>query len=754
MMAVRDTAVTAIAAVLLLWASLGSVTRAQEIRIASQHWQGRQIREFRSYSDVEVFHFRVPDQTVTANWNFTAKELNDCEPRNVSVYVKQGSFPVVNPNNGKFPDNFRTETELAKVNGLSILSDGLQYSLSVDRPLPGDWFVIAFLTFENTKIEQKGIAKSCRSSFSTKLDITWTNETILLIPEVQNYQDIQIHQEIQQDQEINYKFFVPVDTHWVTIDINKCTSEGSTGCPIEVYRRARALPLIDGAPAFNCSENTNRCNSSFLPLEGEWHYLTITAQANTSFSLKVIFQTCAQDYPVTRYLMINDMETANICTSLNKSSKFRMIFRGPNEHFRAAPKEVCWDRKALYRKTSAASFTFEFDLLPDANGTTPLKMDVSTSRPTILSFFINPKLDIGGNTWLDVGMDPLMNTSEYNVTIVVCFSHLERYEPKFTSPKCDPDNFYLVEVNQTKKFARVVIPYPEPGTWNVAIMPFCHINETKIPCPNETLPMFFGIISSSCVYGSCGPLGRCNYVISGGLLFSTCVCSAGYKGWGCTDASEAVPYDELLLSTLLLTLSNLLFIPSIVLAIYRRFYTEALVYVCTMFFSSFYHACDGVAYSFCLLRLGVLQFCDFYSAILAFWVTLVAMSDLSPTLTSLLHMAGAITVALGIEYDRYGILVFAVPVVSGLIVLIVSWTLHCRREDGCYPSKKYWVVCLPPGLLLVAIGLVVYAFLQTEDNYKFVHSAWHAIMALSIMFLLPFRRQTAQVKLSWRGLQD
>ena len=70
------------------------------------------------------------------------------------------------------------------------------------------------------------------------------------------------------------------------------------------------------------------------------------------------------------------------------------------------------------------------------------------------------------------------------------------------------------------------------------------------------------------------------------LLQTMSVFCAGWRGWSCNDGSQATPDYELLLATLLLTLSNLAFLPAVVLATVRRHYTEALVYAFTACFST------------------------------------------------------------------------------------------------------------------------------------------------------------------------
>jgi hypothetical protein len=44
-----------------------------------------------------------------------------------------------------------------------------------------------------------------------------------------------------------------------------------------------------------------------------------------------------------------------------------------------------------------------------------------------------------------------------------------------------------------------------------------------------------------------------------------------------------------------------------------------------------------------------------------------------------------------------------------------------------------------PGFLLALSGLVLFAFCETDENYWYIHSLWHILIASSILFFLPHK---------------
>lgn len=296
-----------------------------------------------------------------------------------------------------------------------------------------------------------------------------------------------------------------------------------------------------------------------------------------------------------------------------------------------------------------------------------------------------------------------------------------RVKDCFVDPKCAPNYFDMIlyfEVHQ--KLA----------------------TEQFFALENCNTSVVFTISSNPCVTGRCGRYGRCYHYMSGGVVFSTCVCMKGYRGWDCTENSQVPSSVSILVASLLLTLSNIIFLPSIYIAIRCYYYTEAAIYFFAMFFSMFYHACDSGEdeYSFCLVRIGVLQFCDFYCGLLAIWVTLIAMAHIRQQFVSVLHMFGAVLLAFGTELNKQNLWVFIAPALTGTCLISTSWGIRCYKIRNWYPSPKYLLIYLPLGIVLVMVGLVCFAFLQTKQNYHIVHSIWHIVMALSILCLLPSRK--------------
>ncbi|CAG5117435.1 unnamed protein product [Candidula unifasciata] len=289
----------------------------------------------------------------------------------------------------------------------------------------------------------------------------------------------------------------------------------------------------------------------------------------------------------------------------------------------------------------------------------------------------------------------------------------------------------------------VIIPYPQSGLWFVSLVAQCFHTDTGTgkevlqPCKSP-ITANVTIRLSPCIDGGCLKRGVCKLFMESDLLFSACNCFSGWRGYGCNDGSQADDATLEIIGVYLLTLSNLCFIPGIVLAIRRRFYVEALVYSYNMFFSTFYHACDSSEiYQLCILPYNALSFADFFASLLSFWVTLMVMARISQGLRSFLHMLSALFISLGEVYNRHGLMEQLMPIAAGVFILLVSWALESYKRRTVFPSKQRLLWYILPGLVLAGAGLIVSLAFQTDSNYKYTHSTWHVLVSFSIAFLLP-----------------
>lgn len=86
---------------------------------------------------------------------------------------------------------------------------------------------------------------------------------------------------------------------------------------------------------------------------------------------------------------------------------------------------------------------------------------------------------------------------------------------------------------------------------------------------------------------------------------------------------------------------------------------------------------------------------------------------------------------------------------------LLIWDLTFRQvyrgvqRRRCYPpSWKRWVFYLIPGAACALIGVCLYIFAGTEDNYYYTHSLWHILVASCVVFLLPPKEKNREA-LGW-----
>lgn len=734
------------AKLLLLCLGVIALSRGQLVKV--WNLSARELIDYRAYRDVTVLHFRVPEQTLTAAFNFTVSEKlisshfsSECDPRRVSLFLKYGSLPVINPDGAKFPDNFSISNRVPVYNA-EFQSDEVPVIVNVTSPVPGDWFAVAFLSYtdpNDDQILQQGLAPNCAAMAECSMSVVIVDEVTAVVP------GEDISRQLDADTESKYfKFYVPTGTWMVRVNLSSDQCDTAPCLLMSYAPRTIPDPKVSNG---NC-ESGVACEKDFIPAVDNWYFITVSATHNISAS------------PIHFTLIVSFL-------AHNSTEKWKLVSttlphvmtEDLNYDMTSLLQDFqnFWTLVPLARQSFSSFFTFNFlsEIADETKGF--FSINVSVDELAMMQFEVNHVSDIGGTLTFQMKLEEdsnLKNVTQslYNVSVVACLSYQARAIPLYPQDMClnytgdfSKSKIQVNSSSETNRIGSIHVPFPEPGLWFITLKPFCFNDSLPTDCTSDlgSLNVSLIIESNMCTADNCGRFGDCYNYMSGGFIFSTCVCRHGYIGWGCTDDSRVTSLTELLIAALLLTISNLFFIPAIIMAIRQKYYTEAFVYACTMFFSTFYHACDageGI-YSYCLMRLNVLQFCDFYSAILSLWVTLIAMSDIRNALKSIVHMAGAIGIALGTEYNRTSLWVLVVPALIGLALMTQSWMWRCKAQRSCYPSKKYWKFYFPPGVLLVIVGLVCYSFLETRQNYKYVHSAWHIIMALAIIFLLPSKKQ-------------
>jgi hypothetical protein len=521
--------------ILLLVLSVGSTENNPLIGYDfGQHYSRIRIFEYDSYSDVKLLKFNIQGPTNLANWSITLTTEGKCsnDLTNIHFYLQYGTYPLISPHNESYPQTYITKRhDLFKLIFNQTIFNPL---IQLTNPSVGTWFALAFVERQTSNIKPKMLATGCNFYLSTWLDYQITPVILTFVLN----QPLQV---VLRDNKssIYASYYTSVGNFRLTV-----LSEWSNSCEIVVFTRINALPnSVSYDYRTVCQHKT--CSIEIDQLSAYvWIYFQITINnpsclINPLYGAMLIRSTeclsstnyCIHSYP-TRRIMFNyyyDFLYVPIYTNnrLNSGSTSSIILNG----------------------NDLSLYSYEF-IVDDRN--------------------------IGGTLHFDFE-SRLIASSNINVNILGCLS---KYRARLFH-QCENDYRILIEKNSLLIKS---IPYPEMALWYLTLQYVCN-SSSNTECNQTSISLMFQISSSQCTKQQCGAYGVCRIMTSQQNVFSTCSCIAGYRGYGCTDDTHAY-ISKNLSSVLFLTLSNLMFIPPIVLAIYRHLYIEALVYFFNMFFST------------------------------------------------------------------------------------------------------------------------------------------------------------------------
>lgn len=729
------------------------------------------LQPYSTYADVTLFHFHIPTEVTRVTWEFAAfMDDPGCPVRDVHILVQHGSYPVVNNQNNTFQDYLYIQrSSLHKVITKSAYLPHDATILPVYNPLPGSWFAAAYIPNWNEQMQQEGIIHKCRYSLGSIA--MWNQKDHIKTLYTGMVQTVRTHENLSY-----YRFHIPSHTWFLEVSISNCQTleqiiDGSTGehlvrwCIKFLSLQARSLPTYNPEKGVvNITQGGNYIFTEFRPYSDGYYYLLIDTEGETSIDITIRTRECGSftnPLPHIREARSEFAELSskqelkfdgtvsplNITVSLASSDVWSSSTSVSTPAPQGDPESnnktgfKCYPILPLARIRHATDFMDTFLIQgPEWYSTW---LSVRGETPLFTHLTLLPFTDIGGTLNVNIHMDELlMNATSQLITILGCMSKGRPPEVKGETIACEDQQLMLNITSFSSKTVEdfILIPFPEPDIWFLALQTVCFYRGIRTPCIIDQAMVSVDIRTQPCVYAGeqpCGEHGLCQETHRGMFFFTSCVCKAGWEGWGCENGGDAKGWTTVLTGVCFLTVSNIFFLPPAIIAVRRRLFSQALLFIATMIASVFYHTCDNEVVSFCAMKYEVLQFTDFFFSLLCFWVTVVGLGEIDQAFCPLLHTLGVVIIAPTVQYSRTALASFIVPMAVA-VAIPACHIVYCRWRKGTWPSiSRRQLLHRSTGIILALSGLIMFALVQTKDNYKYVHSAWHVAIALSLVFLLP-----------------
>ncbi|XP_063843787.1 uncharacterized protein LOC135090714 isoform X1 [Scylla paramamosain] len=728
------------------------------------------LQPYSTYADVTLFHFHIPDEVTRVTWEFAAfMDDPGCPIREVHILVQHGSYPVITPTNSTLRDYmYIHKASVHKVLTRSAYQPHDATVLAVYSPLPGSWFTAAYIPDWNEQMQQEGIIHKCRYSLGSIA--MWSQKDKVKTLHIGAKQSIRTHENLSY-----YRFYIPSHTWFLQVNISNCRMleriyDHNSGermfrwCVRSLFLEARSLPIYNlESGVANLTEGGGYVFTETRPYADAYYYLLVDTEGETGLDITIQTRECGnafrktkphiREVKSTQYTetssqqeveLIRTSTPINITVSVSSNSP-HVLSHVPDDaghHGEAQDKEhQCFPVLPLTRIKHASDFTDTFLIQgPEWYSTW---LSVQRNLPVFTHLTLLPFTDIGGTLNINILMDELlMNATHQLITVIGCVRKGRPPELKNHTLLCEGDSLTLNISSASRSTIEdlILIPFPEPDIWFLALQLVCYYNGYESPCIIEQAMVSLDVRTQPCVFAGespCGPHGLCQETHRGMFFFTSCMCTEGWQGWGCEDGDAARGWSTVLTGVCLLTLSNVFFLPPTIMALRRCLYSQALLFSATMVASVVYHACDNEVMSYCLTKYEVLQFTDFFFSLLCFWVTVVGLGGIDQVLCPLLHTLGVVIIAPAVQYSRTALASFTVPMAIAAAIPILH-VVYQRWRKGCWPSLQAdQLLYRGIGVALALTGLMLFGLLQTKENYKYVHSAWHVFIALSLVFLLP-----------------